>query len=236
VSRSQVGVYCRVSRDEQDPGLQVREVRTYVRRRGWKASEYVDHGWSGALDARPELDRLMRDVRRGLFSVVVVWKFDRFARSVRHLVLALDEFRALDVGFVSITEAIDTATPLGRAMFTIVGAIAEFERELIRERVRAGLARARAEGKRLGRPRRWTDEQAARVARLRRGGASWSTIARKLRVTAMTARRAFASLNSSPERDDIIRARRRRSSSAISADVGAALAELLELEGADGTA
>jgi DNA invertase Pin-like site-specific DNA recombinase len=156
---SRTAIYARVSTTHgQDPEVQLRELRTYLERRGWSAAEeYVDHGFSGSKDRRPALDRLMKDARRRRFDAVVVWKFDRFARSVKHLVTALDEFRELGIDFVSITEAIDTSTALGRAMFAIVGAIAEFERELIRERVVAGVAKAKAMGKRLGRPRAAVD-------------------------------------------------------------------------------
>lgn len=162
---ARVALYARVSTSNgsQDPELQLRELRDYVARRGWPvAREFVDHGISGAKDQRPALDAMMQEARRGRVDAVVVWKFDRFARSVRHLVLALDEFRGLDVAFVSVTEAIDTSTAIGRVVFTVVAAMAEFERELIRERVKAGVAKAKATGKRLGRPRAVLDIDAAR--------------------------------------------------------------------------
>ncbi len=147
-------IYARVSTvgNGQSPEMQLREMREYCERRGWTvAGEYVDEGISGAKDRRPELDRLMQDGHRRRFDVVAVWKFDPFARSVSHLLRALDTFRALGIEFVSLSESLDTATPAGRMVFTVLGAVAELERSLIAERVRAGLRNARAKGKRLGR-------------------------------------------------------------------------------------
>ena len=155
-----VAIYARVSTvgNGQDPMVQIRELREYCERRGWHVvAEYVDLGISGAKDRRPQLDRLMADARRRKFDVVAVWRFDRFARSVRHLLRALDEFQALRIEFVSLGEAIDTLTPSGRMTFTVLGAVAELERSLIAERVRAGLRNARARGVRLGRPKAVAD-------------------------------------------------------------------------------
>src|SRR6185369_7943346 len=136
------------------PEMQLRELREHCDRRGWTvAGEYVDIGISGTKDRRPELDHLMSDAHGRRFDVVVVWKFDRFARSVSHLLRALDTFRVLGIEFVSLSESLDTATPAGRMVFTVLGAVAELERSLIVERVRAGLRNARAKGKTLGRPR-----------------------------------------------------------------------------------
>jgi DNA invertase Pin-like site-specific DNA recombinase len=181
-------IYARVSttNNGQDPTMQTRELREYCDRRGWTvAGEYVDRGISGAKDRRPELDRLMSDAHKRRFDVVAVWKFDRFARSVSHLLRALDTFRVLGIEFVSLSESLDTATPAGRMVFTVLGAVAELERSLIAERVRAGLRNARAKGKRLGRPRVAVD--AAQVARLRASGLSWPKVARELRVSVGTA-------------------------------------------------
>lgn len=151
-------------------------------RRGWAAVEqYVDEGVSGAKDSRPELNRLMTDAHRRKFDVVVVWKFDRFARSTSHLLRALETFNSLGIAFVSLSEQIDTTTPTGKMIFTVLGAVAELERSLIAERVRAGLRNARAKGKRLGRPRVAVD--AAQIARLRASGLSWPAIARELGVS-----------------------------------------------------
>jgi DNA invertase Pin-like site-specific DNA recombinase len=184
-------VYARVStlNHGQDTNLQLRELREYAERRGWTiVGEYVDEGISGSKEKRPELDRLMADAHRRKFDVVAVWKFDRFARSVSHLLRALDTFRALGVEFCSLSESLDTATPAGRMVFTVLGAVAELERSLIAERVRAGLRNARAKGKRLGRPRKILD--GARIAQLRAQGRSWRKIARQLECSARTARRA----------------------------------------------
>jgi DNA invertase Pin-like site-specific DNA recombinase len=151
-----VGLYARVSTTDkgQDPELQLRELRDYCQRRGWVvAGEYVDVGVSGAKDSRPELNKLMADASRRKFDGIVVWKFDRFARSVSHLLRALETFRSLGIEFVSYSEAIDTATPVGKMTFTVLGAVAELERSLIVERVRAGMRNAKAKGLRIGRPK-----------------------------------------------------------------------------------
>ncbi|SRR5258708_354865 len=176
-------IYARVSTTNhgQDVTMQTRELREYCERRGWTvAGEYVDT-MSGAKDRRPALDRLMADAHRRKFDVVAVWKFDRFARSVSHLLRALDTFRVLGIEFVSLSESLDTATPTGRMVFTVLGAVAELERSLIAERVRAGLRNARAKGKKLGRPRVVVDE--AGIARLREGGLSLRAIAASLGVS-----------------------------------------------------
>src|SRR6202521_643105 len=183
-----VAIYARVStaNNSQDPTMQTRELREYAERRGWTvASEYVDIGISGTKEKRPELDRLMSDAHRRRFDAVVVWKFDRFARSVSHLLRALETFRALGIEFVSLSEQVDTSTPTGKMVFTVLGAVAELERSLIAERVRAGLRNARAKGKRLGRPRVVVD--AHRIARLRREGASWRAVGAALGVSTTTA-------------------------------------------------
>ena len=133
--------------------MQLGELREYVAHRGWQVGgEYVDKGVSGAKENRPELDRLWVDCRKRKIDAVVVYRYDRFARSLRQLVNALEEFRALGIDFVSVHEGVDTSTPNGRLVFGIFASIAEFERELIRERVRSGIAAAKAKGKRLGRP------------------------------------------------------------------------------------
>ena len=184
-------IYARVSTigNGQSPEMQLREMREYCERRGWQvAGEYVDSGISGAKDRRPELDRLMQEAHKRRFDVVAVWKFDRFARSVTHLLRALDTFRVLGIEFVSLSESLDTATPVGRMVFTVLGAVAELERSLIAERVRAGLRNAKAKGKRLGRPREIVDT--AKIAQLRSQGRSWRKIARQLGISARTARRA----------------------------------------------
>jgi DNA invertase Pin-like site-specific DNA recombinase len=160
-------IYARVStaNNGQDPTMQTRELREYCERRGWTvAGEYVDIGISGTKEKRPELDRLMGDAHRRRFDAVVVWKFDRFARSVSHLLRALETFKTQGIDFVSYSE--------------VLGAVAELERSLIVERVRAGLRNARAKGKSLGRPRVAVD--AVRIAALRSHGLSWAKIGEQL--------------------------------------------------------
>jgi DNA invertase Pin-like site-specific DNA recombinase len=199
-------IYARVSTtgQGQSPEMQVRELREYCERRGWHlAGEYVDAGISGAKDSRPELNKLMADAHRRRFDAVVVWKFDRFARSVSHLLRALETFNALRVGFVSLSEQIDTSTPTGKMVFTVLGAVAELERSLIAERVRAGVRNARAKGKRLGRPPSVVD--ADQIARLRASGASWREVERQLAVSARTARRAVAARGKNPSASTTVR-------------------------------
>jgi len=161
--------------------MQTRELRQFAEARGWQvASEYIDVGISGTKEKRPELDRLMADAHRRKFDAVAVWKFDRFARSVSHLLRALETFEALGIGFVSLSESIDTSTPMGKMVFTILGSVAELERSLIVERVRAGVRNARAKGKRLGRPRVAVDR--SQIASLRAQGLSWAAIAERLGI------------------------------------------------------
>jgi DNA invertase Pin-like site-specific DNA recombinase len=146
-------LYVRVSSGEQNTGAQERALREYVQRRGWKLQQiYRDHGISGASSNRPALNELLKACRRGSMDVVVVWKFDRFARSLKQLMSGLEMCRALGIDFVSVTESIDTSLPSGELVFQMIGAVAQFERSLIAERVKSGLANARAKGKALGRP------------------------------------------------------------------------------------
>ena|ERR1700674_3362408 len=180
-------VYARVSTNNgQDPEMQLRELRDYCQRRNWEvAREYVDVGISGAKEKRPELDRLIADAHRRNFDAVVVWRFDRFARSVSHLLRALETFRSLGIEFVSLSEQVDTSTPTGKMIFTVLGAVAELERSLITERVRAGVRNARAKGKRLGRPSKLADSR--EIKRLRAQGASWRAIGKELGIAPATA-------------------------------------------------
>ncbi len=184
-------IYARVSTigNGQSPEMQIRELREYCQRRSWTlAGEYVDIGISGTKSKRPHLDSLMADAHRRRFDIVAVWKFDRFARSVSHLLRALETFGALGIAFVSLSESLDTSTPAGKMVFTILGAVAELERSLIVERVKAGLRNARAKGTHLGRPRKIVDT--SRIAFLRAKGVSWRKIARLMECSARTARRA----------------------------------------------
>jgi DNA invertase Pin-like site-specific DNA recombinase len=190
-----VAIYARVSTSNhgQDVAMQTRELRDYCDRRGFRrVDEYIDAGFSGAKDSRPELNQLMADAHRRHFDAVVVWRFDRFARSVSHLLRALETFKALGIEFVSISEQVDTTTPTGKMIFTVLGAVAELERCLIAERVRAGLRNARAKGHRLGRPRVAVD--APRIAALRAQGRSWREITDETGVSKGTAQRTLHNL------------------------------------------
>src|SRR5271167_3466937 len=161
--------------------MQLRDLRTYCAARGLDlVREYIDVGQSGAKDSRPELNKLMDDARKRQFDAIVVWRFDRFARSTKHLLLALEEFRALGIQFISYQENVDTSTPLGQALFTIVSAVAQLERDLIRERVAAGIRNARANGKKLGRPMRAVDPD--RILQMRAEGQTLQQIAANLGV------------------------------------------------------
>jgi DNA invertase Pin-like site-specific DNA recombinase len=193
-----VALYARVSTmNGQHPEMQLSELREYGARRGWQIiAEYVDEGVSGARERRPQLDRLMADAHRRKFDLIAVWKIDRFGRSLKHLVNALADLDSLGVAFVSLRDNIDLSTPSGRLMFQIIGAMAEFERSLIQERVRAGLRNAQARGVRLGRPRTVVD--AAEIVRLRSSGASWREISERLGVGVGTACRAFQTLPKTP--------------------------------------
>ena len=186
-----VAIYARVSTvgNGQSPEMQLRELREYVARRGWDlAGEYTDEGISGAKDSRPELNRLMEDAHKRRFDCVLVWKFDRFARSVSHLLRALEMFKAQGIEFISFSEHMDTSTPTGKMIFTVLGAVAELERSLIGERVRAGVRNARAKGKKLGRPRVAVNR--ARVRELRQAGKSYVEVGAELGISAASAFRA----------------------------------------------
>jgi DNA invertase Pin-like site-specific DNA recombinase len=181
-------IYARVSTNTgQSPEMQTTELKEYCRNRGWRLTEeYVDRGISGAKDSRPGLNQLISDAHRRRFDVVVVWKFDRFARSVSHLLRALETFRSLGIEFVSLSEQVDTSTPTGKMVFTVLGAVAELERSLIAERVRAGLRNARANGKKLGRPplRELSSAEVRQLKRdRRRGGVSFSALSKRYGVS-----------------------------------------------------
>jgi DNA invertase Pin-like site-specific DNA recombinase len=184
-------LYARVSTLlAQNPEMQLVELREYAERRGWRiVGEYVDHA-SGAKESRPSLNRLMADARQRKFDALVVWKIDRFGRSLRHLVNVLADLEAVGVAFVSLKDNLDLGTPSGRLMFQIIAAMGEFERSLIKERVVAGLRHARQMGKRLGRPPAVVDTD--QIAALRRSGASWREIARR---TGLGIGTVYAALN-----------------------------------------
>jgi DNA invertase Pin-like site-specific DNA recombinase len=185
-------LYARVSTlNGQHPEMQLAELREYASRRGWKImGEYVDEGVSGSKESRPELNRLMADAHRRQFDIVLVWKIDRFGRSPKHLVNALADLDSYGVTFASLKDNLDLSTPSGRLRFQIIGAMAEFDRALIQERVRAGLQNARRNGKQLGRPRRVVDLTS--IARMKADGHSLRNIADSLGVGYGTVRMRLA--------------------------------------------
>ena len=167
-----IALYARVSTAGQHPAVQLRQLHRYAKDRGVEAREFVDHGVSGARDSRPALDAMLQAARRREVSAVVVVKLDRLARSVRHLCNLAAEFEALGVGLVVLDMAADTSTPMGRLLFTMLAGVAEFERELICERTRAGMEHARRQGKQIGRPRVMGAKEVARARRMREAGRS----------------------------------------------------------------
>ena len=181
---NRVGVYARVSTADkgQDTELQLKDLRAFAHARGWPIhEEYVDEGMSGMLAKRPALDRLPKDCRQRQIDVVLVWRLDRLGRSLKHLIMMLDELQSLGVAFVALHEQIDCTTATGQLMLHLLAAFAEFERALIRERVKAGLAHAQSKGQQLGRPRLKIDP--VRVKSLRKDGRSIRQIAHALKVS-----------------------------------------------------
>ncbi len=191
-STPRVAIYARVSTTDQSTDSQLLDLRRYVSERGWTIfNEYCDNGISGTKDSRPALNELMNDAKKRRFDVVLVWRFDRFARSTRHLINALEEFKNLRIDFVSYQENIDTSSPLGSAIFTIISAVAQLEKDIIAERVKAGLRRAKASGRKLGRPCLRVDLEA--VHGMRKQGLSYRAIARRLGVSHPTVMAALKS-------------------------------------------
>ena len=186
-----LALYARVSTTDQTADSQLDALRQYALRRGQPAIEFVDRGVSGASRTRPALDQLLTAVRRREVSAVVTTKLDRLARSVRHLTVLAGELEALSTDLVVLDQVIDTSTPSGRLLFNVLGSIAEFERDLIRERTLAGLEAARRRGKRLGRPRALDEQGRRRVARLRTSGHSLREIGELLGVSHPTVLRAL---------------------------------------------
>lgn len=185
--RMRIALYCRVSTADQSCELQLRELREYCKRRSLGiVAEYVDNGWSGSNANRPELTRLMDDARKRRFDLVLVWKLDRWGRSVADSMRTIQELDGLGVKFLAVTQNIGTeeSSPMARFMLTIMSAFAELEKELIRERTVAGVRAAKANGKVLGRPRRVFRRDEA--IRLRNGGLSWRAIAKQLEVPVTT--------------------------------------------------
>ncbi len=186
-----IAIYARVSTQDQSTESQLLDLRQYATSRGWSVfKEYTDNGVSGSTDNRPALRELMADAKKRRFGAVLVWRFDRMARSTKHLILALEEFRNLGIDFVSFQENIDTSSPLGSAIFTIISAVAQLERDIIRERVKMGLRRARENGKRLGRPQ-GTSLDIEAASRLRREGMGLRQIAEKLGSSKTTVARVL---------------------------------------------
>jgi DNA invertase Pin-like site-specific DNA recombinase len=184
MTTKRAALYMRVSTKNRGQTTETQAValREYALRRGFTiAEEYRDEGVSGAKDRRPELDRMMRDARHRRFDAVLVARFDRFARSTKHLVLALEEFSSLGIDFISLNESIDTSSPMGRMVFTVIAAVAELERSIIRERVVMGLTRAKGQGKRLGRPIKFVSE--AKIQQLATDGLSLRQIAERVGVS-----------------------------------------------------
>ncbi len=191
---SRVAIYARVSTSDQSTDSQLLDLRRYVRERGWELfNEFCDNGVSGTTDSRPALNELMDAARKRRFDAVLVWRFDRFARSTRHLINALEEFRNLGIDFVSYQENIDTSSPLGSAIFTIISAVAQLERDIIAERVKAGLRKAVENGKKLGRPK-GTALDVEKIRRLRSEGLSLQQIATELNTSKTTVSRLLASV------------------------------------------
>lgn len=184
-------LYARVSTlNGQNPEMQLAELREYAQRRGWTiAGEYVDIGVSGSKESRPELNKMLAAAHARAFDGVLVWKLDRLGRSLKHLVTTIEDLSAYGVAFISLRDNLDLSTPSGRLMMHIIGAMAEFERELIRERVTAGIHAARQRGSRIGRPRVYVSSDKVRA--LRDAGRPWREISRKLGIGVGTAVRAL---------------------------------------------
>ena len=185
-----IAIYARVSTNEQHPEMQLAEIREYASRRGWTvAGEYIDIGVSGSKESRPELNRMMKDAHARRFDAVVCWKLDRLGRSLKHLVTLIEDLAAYGVSFVSLRDNLDLSTPAGRLMMHVIAAMAEFERELIKERVTAGIQAARRRGVRIGRPRTYVSPD--KVRELRESGTPWRRIAKTMGIGVGTACRAL---------------------------------------------
>ena len=185
-------IYCRVSTNDQKTDMQVSDLRKYAADRKLTIyQEYVDNGISGSIKKRPALDKLMEDASKKRFDIVLCWRFDRFARSSKHLVEALHTFKHLGIDFISYNENIDTSSPLGEAIFTIISAMSQLERDIIRERVKAGLMTARNKGKTLGRPRLSVDM--SKMKEMQNNGFSVRDIASRMDVSTATVSRILNS-------------------------------------------
>jgi DNA invertase Pin-like site-specific DNA recombinase len=185
-----VAVYARVStcNGQQDPEMQLRELRAYCERQNFVIyKEFIDY-CSGGKDSRPQLNEMMKHAKQGHFDAVLVWRFDRFSRSLRHLINSIAELEHYGVGFISLKEAVDTSSPLGKVMLALIGSMAELERDLIRERVTAGIANARAKGITLGRPKK-AQEIIAKAKTMHKNGAPFRAICREINISERTLRK-----------------------------------------------
>ena len=193
MTEKRAACYIRVSTGHQDYDLQKCELAEFCQFKHWRIVETFEDKMSGSKDKRPGLDRLMQDARKGKFDVVVVWRFDRFARSTRHLLQALEEFKELGVDFVSQQEGIDTSTALGKALFTIVGAIAELELSIRKERCQAGIRAAQKHGTKSGKPfgRPELEIDPTLIGELREQGLSWRAVGEKLGISKDSAIRHY---------------------------------------------
>jgi DNA invertase Pin-like site-specific DNA recombinase len=183
-------IYARVSTFDQNVSMQLRDLRRLAKQRGFTVfKEYLDEGQSGSRTSRPSLDEMLADAKRGRFQVLLVWKLDRLGRSTAHLIRLLEDFRVWNVQLVSFGEGLDFTTTAGKLFYTLLGAFAEFEKDTIRERVRAGLRNAKANGVRLGRPplRTLSPADIQQIRRDRRGGVSYENLAKQHRTSVWTA-------------------------------------------------
>lgn len=186
--KKKVAIYVRVSTSHQKTDLQEYDLTQYTSQRNLTIYKIYKDTISGSTDRRPSLDEMMKDAYKNKFQMVLVWRFDRFARSTRHLSTALDEFQILGIDFISYQENVDTSSPMGRAIFTILSAISQLERDIIRDRVVAGIATAKAKGKTLGRPKRRNDLQ---IKHLREQGLSFRAISKKLNISVSSIQQAL---------------------------------------------
>ncbi len=186
--KKQVAIYARVSTDKQAADMQLSELRSYVKRSKWGIyKEFIDHGYSGSTTNRPAFAGMMAAAQKKEFDILLVWKLDRLSRSLKDLITTLDELRAFGINFISYDNQMDTSTPSGKLLFSLIGAMAEFEREIIRERVKAGLENTRRKGKTLGRPRK-PGQLRQKAIDLHKSGVSNRKIGKKLGIAESTVR------------------------------------------------
>ncbi len=183
MSKKAVAIYARVSTDRQTVDMQIHELKEYVKRRGWNLyREFIDQGYSGSDTKRPAFQEMMNEAKKRKFDVLLVWKLDRLSRSMKDLVMVLNELGGLGIDFVSYDNNLDTSTPTGKLVFHVIGAVAEFEKDIIKERVKAGLENAKRKGKKLGRP--GVDDSVIEEAKALRGqGKSFRKIGKQLGIS-----------------------------------------------------